>query len=179
VISISVGWDRSQKGYDEVTAAVERAKKQGIFVVSSVLDETYGYSFNGLGRDPLADPDKPSSYGAGLWWADSMLNDKSYERIKNKLKNSLLVPMDSRTTASPTGVSDYAFYRNGGWSWSIPYIAGLYALSCQAKPDITPEEFWNAALKTGDMITVEKDGRKYEIGKAANPARLIDELKKK
>jgi hypothetical protein len=37
----------------------------------------------------------------------------------------LLIPMDSRTTASPTGVIDYMFFRSGEWSWSIPYIAEL------------------------------------------------------
>jgi hypothetical protein len=57
--------------------------------------------------------------------------------------------MDSRTTASPTGKEDYVFYRQGGWSWAIPYLAGMYTLAVQVKPDITPEEFWDTALNTG------------------------------
>lgn len=30
-----------------------------------------------------------------------------------------------RTTASQTGTDDYVFYRQGGWSWSIPYIGKI------------------------------------------------------
>ena len=63
--------------------------------------------------------------------------------------------MDSRTTAGPTGIEDYAFYRVGGWSWSIPYLAGTYALAAQVNPDITLEEFWDAALKTGKTIPIQ------------------------
>jgi len=60
--------------------------------------------------------------------------------------------MDSRTTASFTGISEYVFYREGGWSWSIPYIAGLYALAAQVDPEIPPERFWSLAMETGRTI---------------------------
>jgi hypothetical protein len=151
VISISVGWNSKQKGYAEVTAAVEKAAGEGIFVVSSSLFETSGrrFAFHGLGRDPLADPDTFSSYTAGLWWLDQFYTGK-YSPAPDR--EALLVPMDSRATASPTGAGDYVFYRVGGWSWSIPWIAGLYALSCQVKPDITPEIFWRTALSSGDSL---------------------------
>ncbi|MCX6561286.1 MAG: S8/S53 family peptidase [Candidatus Aminicenantes bacterium] len=150
VISISVGWDPRQKGYVEVTAAVERAKKDGIFVVSSSLSATYAgkLNFHGLGRDPLTDPEKFAFYRHGLWWTNQ------FWAMTAGSPELLLVPMDSRGTASPTGNDDYVFYRQGGWSWSIPYIAGLYALACQVKPDITPELFWAAALKTGDAVDI-------------------------
>jgi hypothetical protein len=88
----------------------------------------------------------------------------------------LLIPMDSRTTASPTGIEDYVFYREGGWSWSIPYIAGMYALAVQVKPDITPEEFWYAALKTGRIIHIQHDGKAYELAKVLDPQALIEAL---
>jgi hypothetical protein len=146
VISISVGWSPQQKGYAEVTAAVDRAKKEGIFVVSSSLSPTYDrkLNFHGMGRDPMADPDRFASYGPGLFWIDAPM----------PTVETLMIPMDSRTTASPTGADEYVFYREGGWSWSIPYIAGLYALACQVKPEITPEPFRVAALKTGDSAEI-------------------------
>lgn len=180
VISISVGWDKRQEGYSEVTAAVNRAKEQGVFVVSSSLLYTYGYMFNGLGREPLKDPDQKSSYEPGLFWAALYYKDAKafYNKLCVKEDQVLLVPMDSRTTASPTGNSDYVFYRNGGWSWSIPYIAGLYALACQVKPDITPDIFWNKALETGDTINVKNNGKTYELKKIVNPVRLIEFLDK-
>lgn len=177
VISISVGWNEGQKGYKEVMAAVEEAKKQNVFVVSSALFSSYGYLFHGLGRNSLKNPDEVSSYEPGSWWAKSFYNGEMGKKIKElKVEDMLLVPMDSRAVASPTGKEDYVFYRQGGWSWSIPYIAGLYALACQVKPDITPEVFWTEALKTGETITVEDNNKKYELGKIVSPWTLINNL---
>jgi len=167
VISISVGWGPQQKGYAEVTAAVERAKHEGIFVVSSSLSATYQgkLNFHGLGREPLADPERFESYRPGLWWIDQFYAGKAAPNPEIKM---LLVPMDSRCTASPTGTEDYVFYREGGWSWSIPYIAGLYALACQVRPDITPEVFWAKAVETGDGVEIP----------ARRPMPSDDEMKK-
>lgn len=168
VISISVGWGQDQKGYKEVTESVERAKEEGVFVVSSSLSETYGFEFLGLGRDSLSDSNQIESYKPGDFWAMRYFNGG------NDLgHNTLLVPMDSRCTASPTGQDDYVFYTSGGVSWSIPYIAGLYALCCQIEPSITPEVFWEKALYTGSTIDIEKNGKTYKLGKIANPTELI------
>ncbi|MBN1938583.1 MAG: S8/S53 family peptidase [Candidatus Aminicenantes bacterium] len=153
VISLSIGWDPREKGYAEMCAAVDRAKEAGIFVVSSSLTPTYGdkLRFHGLGREPPADPDAAASYGPGSWWEDQFYSSGGGPA---KGVETLLIPMDSRTMAGPTGAVDYVFYRNGGWSWSIPYIAGLYALSCQVDPEITPEIFWAKALETGDTVVM-------------------------
>jgi hypothetical protein len=62
------------------------------------------------------------------------------------------------------------------WSSICPYIAGLYALACQVKPDITPETFWKAALATGDLVSVTRETKTY-IGRIVVPVRLIDSLK--
>jgi len=172
VLSISVGWGQEGKGYDEITAAVSEAKEAGIFVISSSLSQTYGLNFHALGRDPLADPNQFQSYEPGLWW------QKRY--YENGLPaDTLLVPMDSRTTASPTGTKDYVFYREGGWSWSVPYIAGMYALAAQVKPDITPDVFWETALQTGRTIQIIHDGEEYEFGVILDPQALINALKSK
>jgi hypothetical protein len=148
-------------------------------VVSSSLYETYGYFFHALGREPLDDPNKFSSYEPGIFWADEFYKYGGYENLKKqyKVNDMLMVPMDSRTTASPTGKDDYVFYRTGGWSWSIPYIAGLYALACQVKPDITPDIFWREALNTSETVIVKNNGKEYSLGKIVNPVKLMDALK--
>ena len=87
--------------------------------------------------------------------------------------------MDSRTTASPTAAEDYAFYRQGGWSWSIPYLGGMYALAAQIKPDITPEEFWETALETGKTIHVWHKGEDHKLGVILDPQSLSEALKAK
>jgi hypothetical protein len=171
VISISRGWGPSDDGYDDVTAACEEAKAAGIFVVSCSLDRVYGFQFHGLGRQPLANPDVFESYEPGLWWAKSF-----YDSAPMRGSDRLLIPMDSRTTASPAGSDEYVFYRQGGWSWSVPYIAGVYALAAQVEPDITPERFWDLAMKTGRTIELEHKGEKRPFGPIIDPVKLISSI---
>lgn len=178
VLSLSFGWDPIQPGYKEISAAVEEAKKENIFVISSSLGKTHELYFHGLGRSPLTDPNRFESYAPGLWWEKGFYAGttlSSYPRDPSK--KMLLVPMDSRTTASPTGREDYVFYREGGWSWSIPYLAGMYVLAMQVNPSITPEAFWETALNTGKTIQIQHDGKNYELGVILNPQALIEAIK--
>ncbi|MBE7500869.1 MAG: hypothetical protein HS113_11285 [Verrucomicrobiales bacterium] len=174
VISISVGWSPGQAGCTEADAAVERATREGVFVISTALERTHRLAFHGLGRLPEADPDDFNSYGLGSWWAKSFLDGQ--RRFAPGVR--LLVPMDARSTASPTGVQDYVHYAGGGWSWSVPYLAGLYALACQVKEDITPQRFWAAALQTGRTVKLAPPHDSLELGTLADPVALIEALEK-
>jgi len=144
IIAMQTSWSTrsDQSGYDEIIAAVNQAKAAGIFVISSSLGHTYKLYFQGLGRNPLDDPNQFESYVPSIRWGKDFYAGMalaSYPIGKLPKRTALLlVPMDSRTTASPTGTSDYVFYRQGGWSWATPYLAGMYALAVQVKPDITP-----------------------------------------
>ncbi|MHC4396739.1 MAG: S8 family serine peptidase [Planctomycetota bacterium] len=169
VISMSIGWSPSTEGYREISKAAQKAKDAGMLVICSSTDRFYGFKFHGLGRPPLANPDIFESYEPGLFWAKSF-----YTGVRKIGSKHLLVPMDSRTAASPTGSDEYVFYRSGGWSWSIPYIAGVYALAAQVEPAITPERFWMLAMKTGRTIELENDGKKILFGQILDPVKLID-----
>jgi hypothetical protein len=81
--------------------------------------------------------------------------------------------MDSRTAASPAGADEYVFYRIGGFSWTVPYIAGVYALAVQADPAITPERFWALAVRTGRTIELNHSGMTKPLGPIIDPIRLI------
>lgn len=171
VISISVGWNPSQKGADEMSAAAQEAVEAGMLVVCSSVDDVHGPDFKllGLGRAPLDDPNafescKPWHHAAPSFYRGAPYTDW------------LLTPSDSRTTASPNGEDEYVFYRQGGLSWSIPYAAGVYALAAQVDPEITPERFWSLAMKTGRMIEVEHDGKKLPLGRIIDPVALIKAL---
>lgn len=172
VLSIARGWGPDDFGYADIMASLQEASAEGIFVISSSLSETHGLRFHGLGRESLSDPNEFQSYQPGSWWQEYFYKDG----LPTK---TLLVPMDARTTASPTGIEDYVFYREGGWSWSIPYLGGVYALAVQVKPEITPEEFWEAALKTGRTIQIRHDGKDYKFGVILDPQALIEALKSK
>ena len=90
----------------------------------------------------------------------------------------LLVPMDARTTASPTGKDEYVFYGQGGWSWSIPYIAGMYALAAQVEPRITPDRFWALAMRTGRTVETTNGGKVVSLGPILDPARLVEAIRR-
>lgn len=169
VISISYGsMDK------DFLRAIGDADKEGVFVISSALASTHNLRFNGLGRECLNDPEVLNSYAPGTFWS------KSFYAYPDRFKigSALMVPMDSRCTASQSGNNSYVFYRVGGWSWSVPYIAGLYALACQVDKNVTPKEFWNKALETGDVIELEKNNKNYRIGKIVNPVKLMEVLEK-
>ena len=86
--------------------------------------------------------------------------------------------MDARTTASPTGVDEYVFYGEGGWSWSIPYVAGVYALAAQVEPSITPDRFWALALETGRTIDLQRGGKKHRFGRILDAAALVEAIRR-
>ena len=142
-----------------------KAKDAGIFVISSSLDATYGFKFQGLGRSPLADPNYFYSYDPGVWWATQFYAGQRFT-------DRLLIPMDSRTTAGPGGLNEFVFYRQGGWSWSIPYLAGMYALAAQLKPTITPGEFWALTMKTGQTIPLKHESEMIPFGPILDPVAL-------
>ncbi len=167
VLAMQVGWRAEEAGYDEMTAAANEARAAGIFVVSSSIEQTHGFKIQGLGRSPLTDPDRFESFDLGLFWAaspDWLASDR------------LLIPMDSRTVASFSGPSDYAFYRAGGWSWITPYLAGVYALAVQVDPAITPNEFWSWALKTGETVQIRRGSETLSLGPILDPVALVNAL---
>jgi hypothetical protein len=172
VISISVGWSPNQKGYSETMAAVERASKEDVFVISTAIEATHNLAFHGLGREALCDPNNFDSFGPGSWWAQMFWKQPGQFAAVQRL----LVPMDSRATASPTGLEDCVFYSSGGWSWCVPWLAGLYALACQVDPAVTPERFWAEALQTGRKTRINHNSKQYDLGTLADPVALIERL---
>lgn len=172
VLSISVGWGPESKGYAEVMAAVNEAIAAGIFVINVTFNQIDGLRLNGMGRDSLSDPGDFRSYEPGILW-------KQFFFETGFPKNILLIPMDARTTASPTGNEDYVFHRVGGLSWTVPYLAGMYALAAQVKPEITAEEFWDIALKTGRTTQIQHNDKEYEFGIILDPQALIRAIRSK
>jgi len=171
VLSMSIGWGSTQKGYDDMIKAVDEAKRAGIFVISMSIHDTYGWDMLGMGRSALADPNDFASFSPSPWWEqDFYANPDTYN------KNFLYIPMDARVAASPTGKSDYSFFGVGGMSWTAPYLAGIYALACQVDPKITPDKFWSTALQTGRTIQIEHEGKQYSFGKILDPHALMAAL---
>lgn len=169
VISISRGYSPTDNGYSELMAAIRDAERQDVLVISVGMYGSRTVGILGLGRDPLADPDNTTSYQPAAFLNPNL------DKINN-LTEQLWIPIDARTTASPTGTNDYVFYGVGGMSWAEPYLAGIYALACQVYPQLTPDQFWKLARNTGTYLDFSRNGEQIKIGPVINPSGLIKAL---
>lgn len=186
VISISAGWGPKNKGFKAMNKAVRRAAAAGVFVLSANIFDSFepGLWVWGFDRKSTESPDDPAFCKVLPWkeWIAQVGGRDRFEIFyarsleKARSPEFLILPEGSRTVAHPGGPGEYGFYRMGGWSAIVPYIAGLYALACQVRPDITPEVFWRTALATGDPVPIEVKTERY-AGKLVNPGRLIEALR--
>ena len=164
VIAMSRGFDDTNYDRKNFLKALDKAKKQGILVLST--NDVAGINR----RDYYVNAENRDSYIYAPVWDTTLYNTTQ--------KTSLAVPNDYRIVASPTGEKDYAAYADGGLSWAVPYLAGIAALAKQVKPDLTPDEFLEVAFKTAQSVQVKtKDGKKTAmIDTFVNPQALIKEL---
>lgn len=172
VISVSRGFGRMTPGGNKVYDAIERAKEKGIFVITTSTDQNYDFQLLGLGRGLNMDPDDINSYAPGLFWRDNFYGGSS----SLDPQKTLLVPMDAKTYASCSRTDGYEFTASGGLSWSVPWLAGLYALCLEKNASLTPEDFIRTAFETGVTKTIEYNGSSYELGTIIVPAALMDEI---
>jgi len=75
-------------------------------------------------------------------------------------KDQVAIPVDSRLLAcmSPQHIRENKgklYYRmdEGGGSWAVPFVAGLFVLARQAQPTITREAFLHILLQTSTLQT--------------------------
>lgn len=170
VISMSVGYLKGDPGWEEMDAAIARARAAGIAVCWVSRRDPLMEPFSGLGREPFGDPNDLTSCRPGQFWESDLYS------AQVSWSEDLLVPMDRRTTATHTGPEGYAYYAGGGASWTVPYVAGLFALACQVKPDVTFEAFVQAAKETARPVSISHEGRDYPYGKVVDPAALLQVL---
>lgn len=171
VISISRGFNKTDEGWDEMKAALDRAEEAGIFVITVSTKLTHDMDILGASRVPMSDYDDVNQTRPGLFYAENFYQNAPY------FSGSLFIPMDFRATASPTGPEDYVNYVGGGMSWAAPYFAGVYCLAKQVKADVTPQEFWRAALETADKVEFEHGATTYQLNAVIDPAGIVERLK--
>lgn len=173
VISISCGFDTcddyNKQNYGTLREVIAKAKEAGIAVITNDPEQEYKH-FAGADRNPKADPNDKNSYRMdrfrrdGQWW-----NDKKDEEKDQKI----FIPTEHRTVADE--YDGYRYEGNfGGDSWGAPYIAGVFALAKQVKPDITYEQFYDIMQKTADKMNNYDTGT--YAGKLINPKGIIEYL---
>ncbi|MBQ8255389.1 MAG: S8/S53 family peptidase [Alphaproteobacteria bacterium] len=154
-VSISRGWYGDDKEFKEV---VSKLIDSGVFVFTANANDYYA-GFSGtmfLARNPDSDPDDVQSYFA------------AFDYPANEF---LFVPSGNRTTASHMANDSYMYWgaRNGGISWQMPYVVGMWALAKQVYPDLQPKQFIEIMMRT-----VYKT---YKGENIINPTKIIEYLK--
>lgn len=92
---------------------------------------------------------------------------KKIEKRLNERKKEIIVPSDYRTMASSWNKEgQYMYNGRGGISWSVPYLAGLFALILQVNPSIKREEIVEII---NESAVVNEKGLKI-----VNPKGIID-----
>ncbi len=103
--------------------------------------------------------------------SDSDLRKKIEAHLIER-KTEIVVPSDYRTMASSWNKEgQYMYNGRGGISWSVPYLAGLFALALQVNPDIKREEL---AEIINESAVVNKKGLKV-----VNPKGIIELVRAK
>lgn len=141
---------------------IKECEDNDIFVLTTSSYETHNFYFIGSDRNISKNLDNPENYSAPIFLKDKINNKQTH--------NYIMVPQDRITTASSTGDNDYVYYNNGGMSWAVPYMAGIYALAKSVLPSLT-QQFYDVAIKTGDLKDI--NGTMCSI---INPVNLIKDL---
>lgn len=165
IVSCSIGYmlEKSEPGLDEWVEALKKAKESGIFVVN-VGGNQIDISFSGGGS-----PDGKNDFESYLSW---LRENKGNEEHLNERKKEIVVPSDYRTMASSWNKEgQYMYNGRGGISWSVPYLAGLFALILQVNPNIKREEI---AEIINESAVVNKKGLRI-----VNPKGIIDLAKER
>ena len=168
--SIGYMLEKPELGLDEWVNALEKAKEAEIFVVDAggnQIDVSFGGGGSSENKDDFesyspwlyqGEFNKIISGGdvneilkklrevrndfADI--SDSDLRKMIEEHLEKRKKGMvapIIVPSDYRTMASSWNKEgQYMYNGKGGISWSVPYLAGLFALILQVNPNIEREE---------------------------------------
>ena len=165
-ISLSMGWGDAALGCHDADAAVALARAERIAFFSVTHDFAYG----GLGRPPLSEPDSFDAYVSSWMWRDDRFGSLSRTRLFS-------IPIDNRTLASEAGPGTMAYFPIGGFSWGPPFMAGTFALAVQVDPSITPERFFDLAMRHARKQP-QATAERHMVSLVLDPAALIAALRR-
>ena len=139
IVSCSIGYmeQNPEPGLERWIKAIKNATEAGIIVVD--VGKRLGINFT----------------GGGSLDKENFENYASWLHLKNRddidIKNHIIIPCDHRAMASWKGVNEYMYTSKGGLSWSVPYLAGLFALALQINSNLTQKELVDLITKTANV----------------------------
>lgn len=199
IVSCSIGYMAGKTDLAEWLEALRQAKEQNMIVVDANGSQIEMNFTGGGSLEDKDNPESYSAWFyqdminlfAGndvddillkLRAKRSDLKDIADEDLKKKIaalleerqkrqSEEILVPSDHRTMASSwSKKNQYMHQGRGGISWSVPYLAGIFALALQVKPDIKSEQLTDIIKETA---IVNQQGLRI-----INPQGIIDRVKK-
>jgi hypothetical protein len=154
IVSISSALRKKFKNHEKFAKALKLAKKSGLTVV------LVNRKICGINCPLYKDRNNPANYNIMYYF-------QGYE--KELPGGAIYVPCDNRTTASERGEKEYSFWGDGGYSWAVPYLAGVIALGYQVNPDLETDEVFQYIRDTGTP---------FNRGWIINPKKFIEKIKK-
>ena len=165
--AISSDLFKHEKGHEKVLEAKKEVENLGIWFSNGV---TNNFAENKMLREERifcklnGDIENPFDYELTEY---SPLHKIPHTQ-KELFVNSLCFPCGARTTSLDVKMDEYVFNHCVS-SFSQTFMIGVFLLVKSIKETITPYEFFELGLKTGDF----KEG----VGTIINPTRLIESLK--
>lgn len=135
IVSISDGLSNDDVRWENWQKTLQKAEDQGIIVIYS---NNVGNNFIWGGCPPDKDRNNVLNYNIATVYENQKINKESV----------IIIPGDYRTTANNQSDDGYTYYGVGGWSWAIPYFAGLCTLGLEINPDLTYEQMQQALEET-------------------------------
>ena len=137
-VSISDGISRKDAEiYERWQGLRHKAEEAGVAVISSEAATTFA-TFTWGGCPPFSDRDDPENYSYAAWPRD---NDTEH-------REKIILPADYRTSAQNRGNDAYVYWGDGGFSWAIPYFAGLAALAWGVDGNLTIKDIYRLIDET-------------------------------
>lgn len=156
IISISDGIGRDnpyKQGWD---SAVEKLRQAGIEIIYSTRDLFNDFIWGGC--PPFLDRNVATNYDVAVYFKENNVSLSNPHQI--------IVPGDYRTTALNMRDNAYIYWGDGGYSWAIPYIAGLATLAWQLNPDLSFAEIKALLRESAVKSRVEQ--------RVVSPIKFID-----
>jgi hypothetical protein len=165
IVSCSIGYreNNPEPGLDQWIDAIKKAEEEGIIVV----DVSFRNGVEFIGGGTRFDKDNADTYEPALFLKEMDENDGGNRAAM--VADRVVIPNDYRSMASLAGPEEYMYDGKGGMSWSVPYLAGLFALALQVNPNLIKQEIADAINGTASL---NKNGLKV-----VNPRGFVEAIK--
>lgn len=129
MVAFSDNIDDTEKNADQFREAVAACEQAGIMV-------WFCGEYGAGAFLPMSDRSDPEN----LTWADWV--------SPGDIPDLVYVPAGSRTTAGTLENAKYIYWSDGGLSWTMPYMLGLYAIIDEIDPTLTQDQIRSLVKQT-------------------------------